>query len=152
MSPIGDSTDQAVKELAGNGTNYLVEFSDSILNTSNFDIAIWNPASETITYYAKKGNGYSFVSSNKPQDKQGEWTLSGNRWWYRYADGTWPQNCLVSINGNTYAFDSDGWMMTGWTPPNSTIAGDTWTNLAKCILAGFSMVVLGITSPPTPEP
>lgn len=116
MSPIGDSTDQAVKELAGNGTNYLIEFSDSILNTSNFDIAIWNPASETITYYAKNGNGYSFVSSNKPQDKQGEWILSGNRWWYRYADGTWPQNCLVSINGNTYAFDNDGWMITGWTP------------------------------------
>ena len=115
MSPIDDSTDQAIKKLTSNGTNYLVEFSDSILKTANFDIAIWNPASETITYYAKNGNGYSFVSSNKPQDKQGSWIQSDNRWWYCYADGTWPQNCLVSINGSTYAFDNNGWMVTGWT-------------------------------------
>lgn len=42
------------------------------------------------------------------------WVLTGGRWWYQYADGTYPTSTLKKINGSTYYFDKDGWMVTGW--------------------------------------
>lgn len=36
------------------------------------------------------------------------------RWWYRYADGTYPSNGFADIDGERYLFDSKGWMLTGW--------------------------------------
>ena len=46
--------------------------------------------------------------------RDGEWVKSGDRWWWRYPDGTWPHNELKEIDGSKYLFDSAGWMVTGW--------------------------------------
>lgn len=45
---------------------------------------------------------------------EGTWILSGNRWWYRYSDNTYPRNGICNIEGTNYVFDADGWMKTGW--------------------------------------
>lgn len=44
----------------------------------------------------------------------GQWVESGNRRWYRYADGSYPAGRMVDIDGATYGFDNSGWMVTGW--------------------------------------
>lgn len=46
--------------------------------------------------------------------RDGEWVKSGERWWWRYPDGTWPHDELKEIDGHKYLFDSKGWMVTGW--------------------------------------
>ena len=115
ISPIDDSSDSAILALCKGGANYLVEFSDEYLSAVDYDIAIWNASTSTITYYRAENGSYTFVSSNKPQPAEGAWVQSGGRWWYEYSDRTYPRNEMVFIGNDTYAFDSDGWMITGWT-------------------------------------
>ena len=43
------------------------------------------------------------------------WVKSSHGWWYRYADGTWPANTSLKIDGKTYRFNAKGWMVTGWS-------------------------------------
>lgn len=45
---------------------------------------------------------------------QGWWRKSGNRYWFQFANGGYARNVIGTINGVTYAFDSAGWMATGW--------------------------------------
>ncbi len=42
------------------------------------------------------------------------WIQSGDRWYFRYPDGSCPQDEWLSWDGKWYLFDSDGWMLTGW--------------------------------------
>lgn len=44
----------------------------------------------------------------------GEWRLDGGGWWYHCYDGTYPKNEWKEINGQTYRFDGNGYMLTGW--------------------------------------
>jgi len=46
--------------------------------------------------------------------QQNSWVNNG-KWLYRYGDGTYAQNKLEVINGSTYYFDADGYMVTGWS-------------------------------------
>lgn len=46
--------------------------------------------------------------------RKDEWVKSGSRWWYRYADGTYPKSQFLAIGDDTYFFDDSGWMVTGW--------------------------------------
>lgn len=36
------------------------------------------------------------------------WVKSPHGWWYRYADGTWPANTSLKIDGKTYRFNAKG--------------------------------------------
>lgn len=47
-------------------------------------------------------------------EQLGGWVGSPNGWWYRNADGTYPKNCWMEIDGEWYHFDSSGYMQTGW--------------------------------------
>ena len=38
----------------------------------------------------------------------------GGGWWYHCYDGTYPKNEWKEINGQTYRFDGNGYMLTGW--------------------------------------
>ena len=50
-----------------------------------------------------------------PIPSDGTWVHAADgRWWLSYPDGTFPANERIELNGETYAFDSDGWMKTGW--------------------------------------
>ena len=46
--------------------------------------------------------------------EQAKWIKSGDRWWYRHADGNYTRNGWELIGDNWYLFDSAGWMLTGW--------------------------------------
>ena len=52
--------------------------------------------------------------TNHIPELKGSWVVSGGRWWFRNTDGTYPTNGIYSINGSNFAFDSAGWMITGW--------------------------------------
>lgn len=53
--------------------------------------------------------------------KAGKWIKSGTRWWYQLSDNTYPSNEIMEIEGVLYAFDAQGWMVTGWYK-----AGESW--------------------------
>ncbi|MDD6327138.1 MAG: hypothetical protein PUA62_01650 [Lachnospiraceae bacterium] len=71
-----------------------------------------------------------YVDENGVYQGQGQWKTDGSRWWYAYANPkkysdynetigkytyrNYPKNANVFIDGFVYAFDEDGYMMTGW--------------------------------------
>lgn len=60
-------------------------------------------------------DGYYLNSSGAwVEQATGQWVSSGNRWWYRNADGSYPAGGWKEIGGTWYLFDKDGWMLTGW--------------------------------------
>ena len=58
---------------------------------------------------------YTYMSASKDQ-----WIQSGNRWWYRHANGSYTIDDWEYINGSWYHFDSSGWMQTGWLEADGT--------------------------------
>lgn len=42
------------------------------------------------------------------------WEHNSNGWWYDNGDGTWPAKTFKDIDGKTYYFNSQGYMVTGW--------------------------------------
>ena len=79
------------------------------------------------------GGDYVNASGEWVTDK---WVASGNQWWYRYADGSYPTNTWKYIDGAWYYFDGAGWMLgEGWHWIGDTcyymyadgrMASDTW--------------------------
>ena len=70
-----------------------------------------------------------------PSATRNEWILSGSRWWYRHADGSYTTSGWELIDGSWYYFDGAGWMVTGWQWVGNTcyyltssgaMAADTW--------------------------
>ena len=68
-----------------------------------------------IDNYYVDASGVWIPNKEKPTDK---WITSGNRKWYRHADGSYTKNDWELINGKYYRFDNDGWMVTGWKQIN----------------------------------
>ena len=64
-----------------------------------------------IDNYYVDASGVWIPNKEKPTDK---WITSGNRKWYRHADGSYTKNDWEVINGKYYRFDNEGWMVTGW--------------------------------------
>lgn len=56
----------------------------------------------------------AYADTPQTQTQAGSWVKSHGKWWYKYADGTYPANGQVSIKGKTYSFDASGYMKTGW--------------------------------------
>ena len=76
-----------------------------------------------IDSYYVDASGVWIPSKEKPADK---WITSGNRKWYRHADGSYTKNDWELINGKYYRFDNEGWMVTGWKKIN-----DIWYYMDK---------------------
>ena len=76
-----------------------------------------------IDNYYVDASGVWIPSKEKPTDK---WITSGNRKWYRHADGSYTKNDWEVINGKYYRFDNEGWMVTGWKKIN-----DIWYYMDK---------------------
>ena len=72
-------------------------------------------ANTWIDNYYVDASGVWIPNKEKPTDK---WITSGNRKWYRHADGSYTKNDWELINGKYYRFDNDGWMVTGWKKIN----------------------------------
>lgn len=69
-----------------------------------------------IDNYYVDASGVWIPNKEKPMDK---WITSGNRKWYRHADGSYTKNDWELINGKYYRFDEEGWMVTGWKKINN---------------------------------
>ena len=78
-----------------------------------------------------------------------QWILSGNRWWYRHADGGYTRNGWERINGSWYYFDNAGWMLSNQWIGNYYVGGsgamltDTW--IGDYYVDGFGKWVPGAT-------
>ena len=44
----------------------------------------------------------------------GAWVMDSVGWWYRNADGSYPTNTSMVIDGRPYRVDGRGYMRTGW--------------------------------------
>ena len=108
-----------------------------------------------IDNYYVDASGVWIPNKEKPTDK---WITSGNRKWYRHADGSYTKNDWELINGKYYRFDNDGWMVTGWLKigstwyylnPSGERAYDQWVGTPKaigsCYISKYGKAVTGTT-------
>lgn len=67
----------------------------------------------------------------------GAWMMDSVGWWYRNADGTYPTNTSMVIDGHTYRFDGRGYMCTGWV-----MEGGAWYyhDASGAMATGWQMV------------
>ena len=56
----------------------------------------------------------AYADTPQTQTQAGSWVKSHGKWWYKYADGTYPASDQVIIGGKIYSFDASGYMKTGW--------------------------------------
>ena len=90
------------------GTDYTLSYKNNI-----------NAGTATITIIGKGNYSGTKIVTFKIKTKEG-WQKSGNRWWYKNSDGTYPKNCAKVIAGKTYRFDASGYMKTGWAKEGSS--------------------------------
>ena len=53
------------------------------------------------------------------QETKAEWKQTNGKWWYQHKDGTYTTNNFETISGQTYYFDRNGYMVTGWKKINA---------------------------------
>ncbi len=99
------------------------------LDSSGAMLTGWQLINGTWYYFQSNGKmaestwiGGSYVGSSGAwvqNPVQEGWKQSGNKWWYQYADATYPTSTWKGIGGTWYYFDADGWMATGWKQINN---------------------------------
>ena len=57
--------------------------------------------------------GNYYVDSNGRYTPD-QWVLNNGKYWYRHQDGSYTKNDFEVIQGQTYYFDSNGYMVNGW--------------------------------------
>ena len=72
------------------------------------------PGTATITIKGTGNYTGSRTTTFRIGAKPGTWKKSGSKWWYQYADKTYPKNQFADIDGARYYFDGSGYMVTGW--------------------------------------
>ena len=85
------------------------------------EVTVHEEAAQTVVEETRLGKEYGF-SIDDPYvhspmvwlSGSGQWRQNSRGWWYQYADGSYPKNQWVKINGSTYHFDASGYMQTGW--------------------------------------
>ena len=64
-------------------------------------------------------NGEYKPNGSTSQETKAEWKTTNGKWWYQHKDGTWTRNDFETISGQTYYFDGNGYMVTGWKEINN---------------------------------
>ena len=82
------------------------------------DYGFEKAAADTASVAAGNENSLSAGTGNVSWHK---WIHDGTSWRFELADGSRLSNCLVTIDGAEYAFNTEGIMLTGWQK-----SGDTW--------------------------
>ena len=59
-------------------------------------------------------DGHYVDSSGKWVENQWIYSTYANRYWYRFADGSYPHDDFAPIDDQLYHFDKNGYMDTGW--------------------------------------
>ena len=65
------------------------------------------------TMATNKWIGNYYVDSNGRYTPD-QWVLTNGKYWYRHQDGSYTKNNFEVIQGQTYYFDSNGYMYNGW--------------------------------------
>ena len=64
-------------------------------------------------------NGEYKPNGSTSQETKAEWKQLNGKWWYQHKDGTCTKNDFEIISGQTYYFDANGYMVTGWKKINN---------------------------------
>ena len=71
-------------------------------------------------YYVDANGDYK-PNGSTSQETKAEWKQLNGKWWYQHKDGTWTKNDFETISGQTYYFDGNGYMVTGWKEINNKL-------------------------------
>ena len=80
-------------------------------------------------------NGIWKQNGSTSQETKAEWIQTNGKWLYQHKDGTYTKNDFETIEGHTYYFDGNGYMVTGWQKINNkdyffnasgVMVKDTW--------------------------
>ena len=66
-------------------------------------------------------NGEYKPNGSTSQETKAEWKQTNGKWWYQHKDGTYTKNDFETISGQTYYFDGNGYMVTGWKEINNKL-------------------------------
>ena len=75
-------------------------------------IGIFGVVSPEVMYAEETDN--NTMTTTVYANQNGTWTKTNGRYWYRYSDGSCAKDGIYTIDGAQYAFDTSGWMVTGW--------------------------------------
>ena len=64
-------------------------------------------------------NGEWKPNGSTSQETKAEWKQTNGKWLYQHKDGTYTKNDFETIEGHTYYFDGNGYMVTGWQKINN---------------------------------
>ena len=64
-------------------------------------------------------NGEYKPNGSTSQETKAGWKQINGKWWYQHKDGTCTKNDFETIQGQTYYFDANGYMVTGWKKINN---------------------------------
>ena len=80
-------------------------------------------------------NGVWKPNGSTSQETKAGWKQTNGKWLYQHKDGTYTKNDFETIEGHTYYFDENGYMVTGWKKINNkdyffndsgVMVKDTW--------------------------
>ena len=71
-------------------------------------------------YYVDANGDYK-PNGSTSQETKAEWKQLNGKWWYQHKDGTCTENDFETISGQTYYFDGNGYMVTGWKEINNKL-------------------------------
>ena len=66
-------------------------------------------------------NGEYKPNGSTSQETKAGWKQTNGKWWYQHKDGTCTKNDFETIQGQTYYFDGNGYMVTGWKKINNKL-------------------------------
>ena len=72
----------------------------------------------TYTYNNSSALGPGGTATNSSTNTTSGWIKTGNKWMYRYANGTQPKNCWDRVDDKWYYFDANGYLCYGWVSYN----------------------------------
>lgn len=113
-TPINNSQNSTYQSLCAPGeSSYLVEFSDSILQTADYDFAVYSYTRNTISYYKTTDEGTYKLVGTKTGDSTIKWEGSSPDTWVPYVNGKIVDSGWVLDNGSWYLM-SNGKLQIGW--------------------------------------
>ncbi len=99
--------------------DYGFSLSEEGILTQSGAVVSTQPGNTSSNGTATQNAGPGAASSGSPGAVQTteayhKWIVDGSIWRFELADGTRLANCVVTIDGCEYAFDTEGKMVTGW--------------------------------------
>ncbi len=92
----------------------------SIIDQPHFQLPDWGSSTQKIKSLYQ--NPEAFMKTWPPKEQKEGWVKDGVGWWYRNADGSYPENQWKLIRQHWYLFGGNGYICTGWHRWNGTKA------------------------------